>query len=187
MLRRSAMQAPQPGRDDTARLRRIPNRRPCRERKRHCLPGGGAARPRGSTRVDTGRTQGTTPSWSPCATRSARRASRTRPRWSRRWSGCRACRCGAREARRCLVDPRVALLRPPAPARAGRAGAAPIERDVLIGRATFVDAARRRVNIVDWRHAPVSQLYYRYAEGSDYEETLRRARRRGRDPRAPHA
>ena len=44
-----------------------------------------------------------------------------------------------------------------------------VERDVLIGRATFVDAAAR-VNIVDWRHAPVSQLFYRYSEGSDYEE-----------------
>ena len=44
-----------------------------------------------------------------------------------------------------------------------------VERDVFIGRATFVDAAAR-VNIVDWRHAPVSQLFYRYAEGSDYEE-----------------
>src|SRR5262249_33767267 len=41
--------------------------------------------------------------------------------------------------------------------------------DVLIGRATFVDSATR-VNIVDWRHAPVSQLFYRYTEGSDYEE-----------------
>ena len=44
-----------------------------------------------------------------------------------------------------------------------------VERDVLIGRATFVDAGAR-INIVDWRHAPVSQLFYRYAEGSDYEE-----------------
>jgi DNA helicase-2/ATP-dependent DNA helicase PcrA len=44
-----------------------------------------------------------------------------------------------------------------------------VERDVLVGRATFVDAAAR-INIVDWRHAPVSQLFYRYAEGSDYEE-----------------
>jgi len=48
-------------------------------------------------------------------------------------------------------------------------GRGTVERDVLIGRATFVDAAAR-VNIVDWRHAPVSQLFYRYAEGSDYEE-----------------
>jgi DNA helicase-2/ATP-dependent DNA helicase PcrA len=43
------------------------------------------------------------------------------------------------------------------------------ERDVMIGRATFVDA-RAGVRIVDWRHAPVSQLYYRYPEGSPYEE-----------------
>ena len=49
------------------------------------------------------------------------------------------------------------------------AGRGEVERDVLIGRATFVDAAAR-INIVDWRHAPVSQLFYRYAEGSDYEE-----------------
>ncbi|HEV3030120.1 MAG TPA: ATP-binding domain-containing protein [Polyangia bacterium] len=46
-----------------------------------------------------------------------------------------------------------------------------VERDVFIGRATYVDA-RSRVNIVDWRHAPVSKLFYRYAEGSDYEETF---------------
>jgi DNA helicase-2/ATP-dependent DNA helicase PcrA len=43
------------------------------------------------------------------------------------------------------------------------------ERDVLIGRGTYVDS-RKGVRIVDWRHAPVSQLYYRYAEGSPYEE-----------------
>ncbi|HVR63934.1 MAG TPA: 3'-5' exonuclease [Polyangia bacterium] len=48
-------------------------------------------------------------------------------------------------------------------------GRAPIERDVCIGRATFVDPAAR-VNIVDWRDAPISQLYYRYEEGSDFEE-----------------
>jgi DNA helicase-2/ATP-dependent DNA helicase PcrA len=46
-----------------------------------------------------------------------------------------------------------------------------VERDVFIGRATYVDA-KSRVNIVDWRHAPVSQLFYRYTEGSDYEETF---------------
>jgi DNA helicase II / ATP-dependent DNA helicase PcrA len=45
------------------------------------------------------------------------------------------------------------------------------ERDVLIGRGTHIDA-RNGVRIVDWRHAPVSQLYYRYAEGSAYEETF---------------
>ena len=45
----------------------------------------------------------------------------------------------------------------------------PAERDVLVGRASFIDPASR-VNIVDWRNAPVSQLFYRYSEGSDYEE-----------------
>jgi hypothetical protein len=49
------------------------------------------------------------------------------------------------------------------------AGRGVVERDVFIGRATFTDP-KARVHIVDWRHAPVSQLYYRYSEGSDYEE-----------------
>lgn len=51
------------------------------------------------------------------------------------------------------------------------AGRGEIEREVFIGRATFTDP-RARINIVDWRNAPVSQLYYRYPEGSDYEETF---------------
>jgi DNA helicase II / ATP-dependent DNA helicase PcrA len=51
------------------------------------------------------------------------------------------------------------------------AGRGEVERDVFIGRATFTDA-RNRINIVDWRNAPISQLYYRYSEGSDYEETF---------------
>jgi DNA helicase-2/ATP-dependent DNA helicase PcrA len=42
-------------------------------------------------------------------------------------------------------------------------------RDVLIGRTTYVEP-RADVRIVDWRHAPVSQLYYRYEEGAEYEE-----------------
>jgi DNA helicase-2/ATP-dependent DNA helicase PcrA len=45
------------------------------------------------------------------------------------------------------------------------------ERDVLIGKTTFVDGAAG-VRIVDWRHAPVSQIYYRYEEGAEYEETF---------------
>jgi DNA helicase-2/ATP-dependent DNA helicase PcrA len=44
-------------------------------------------------------------------------------------------------------------------------------RDVLIGKTTHVDA-KSGVRIVDWRHAPVSQLYYRYEEGAEYEETF---------------
>lgn len=42
-------------------------------------------------------------------------------------------------------------------------------RDVLIGKRSFVDR-RAGVVIVDWRDAPVSRMYYRYAEGDDYEE-----------------
>ncbi|AKT37342.1 ATP-binding domain-containing protein [Chondromyces crocatus] len=45
------------------------------------------------------------------------------------------------------------------------------DRDVLIGKTTHVDA-KAGVRIVDWRHAPVSQIYYRYEEGTDYEETF---------------
>lgn len=44
-------------------------------------------------------------------------------------------------------------------------------RDVLIGKTTLVDA-RAGVRIVDWRHAPVSQIYYKYEEGAEYEEML---------------
>jgi DNA helicase-2/ATP-dependent DNA helicase PcrA len=44
-------------------------------------------------------------------------------------------------------------------------------RDVLIGRTTHIDA-KAGVRIVDWRHAPVSQIYYRYEEGTEYEETF---------------
>jgi DNA helicase-2/ATP-dependent DNA helicase PcrA len=44
-------------------------------------------------------------------------------------------------------------------------------RDVLIGKATLVDA-KAGVRIVDWRHAPVSQIYYKYEEGAEYEEML---------------
>jgi DNA helicase-2/ATP-dependent DNA helicase PcrA len=51
------------------------------------------------------------------------------------------------------------------------AGRGEVERDIFIGRATFTDS-RARVHIVDWRNAPISQLYYLYPEGSDYEETF---------------
>jgi DNA helicase-2/ATP-dependent DNA helicase PcrA len=42
-------------------------------------------------------------------------------------------------------------------------------RDVLIGSRSYVDSGEG-IRIVDWRHAPVSRIYYRYAEGDDYEE-----------------
>lgn len=44
-------------------------------------------------------------------------------------------------------------------------------RDVLLGARSYVDAGEG-IRIVDWRQAPVSRLYYRYAEGDEYEEQL---------------
>ena len=43
------------------------------------------------------------------------------------------------------------------------------ERDVFLGKATRLDNGLR---IVDWRHAPVSGLFYRYAEGDEFVEEL---------------
>ena len=58
------------------------------------------------------------------------------------------------------------------PAAERRPGAAPKRRrDVLIGARSYVDSGAG-IRIVDWRNAPVSRLYYRYAEGDDYEEEL---------------
>lgn len=45
------------------------------------------------------------------------------------------------------------------------------KREVLIGRSTFLDP-RTGVQIVDWRDAPVSRVYYRYDEGDDYDEVF---------------
>lgn len=44
-------------------------------------------------------------------------------------------------------------------------------RDILIGKATYLEP-RQDIRIVDWRHAPISQLYYRHEEGARYEETF---------------
>lgn len=44
-------------------------------------------------------------------------------------------------------------------------------REVLIGRSTYLDA-KAGIRIVDWRDAPVSRLFYRYAEGEGYEEVF---------------
>jgi DNA helicase-2/ATP-dependent DNA helicase PcrA len=43
--------------------------------------------------------------------------------------------------------------------------------DVLIGRRSLIDRPAG-VQIVDWRDAPVSQVYYRYDEGDDYDEEV---------------
>jgi DNA helicase-2/ATP-dependent DNA helicase PcrA len=44
------------------------------------------------------------------------------------------------------------------------------QRDVLIGKRGFIDRASN-VSIVDWRNAPISQIYYRYEEGDDFDES----------------
>jgi len=61
--------------------------------------------------------------------------------------------------------------RPPAGLPSGRARTSTRRRDILIGTQSYVDA-REGIRVVDWRHAPVSRIYYRYAEGDDYEEQL---------------
>ncbi|HEY0838906.1 MAG TPA: ATP-binding domain-containing protein [Vulgatibacter sp.] len=44
-------------------------------------------------------------------------------------------------------------------------------RDYLLGQATFIDAASG-IRIVDWRVAPVAQIFYRYREGDTFEESF---------------
>lgn len=44
-------------------------------------------------------------------------------------------------------------------------------RDVMVGKRGFIDR-KSNVQIVDWRNAPVSRIYYRYEEGDDYEEEI---------------
>ena len=51
-------------------------------------------------------------------------------------------------------------------------------RDVMIGKRGFIDRGTN-VQIVDWRNAPVSQIYYRYEEGDDYEEEIAGRRTEG--------
>jgi len=53
-----------------------------------------------------------------------------------------------------------------------------VEQDVLIGKNGLIDRASG-VQIVDWRDAPVSQVYYRYDEGDDYDEEVGDASLRG--------
>ena len=51
-------------------------------------------------------------------------------------------------------------------------------RDVLIGKRSYVDGASG-IAVVDWRHAPVSRVYYRYEEGESYEEEFGERLREG--------
>ena len=42
-------------------------------------------------------------------------------------------------------------------------------RDVMLGPRSFIDA-KSRITIVDWREAPVAQVFFHYQEGEDYEQ-----------------
>ncbi|HEY4059346.1 MAG TPA: ATP-binding domain-containing protein [Kofleriaceae bacterium] len=44
-------------------------------------------------------------------------------------------------------------------------------RDVMIGKRGFIDR-ESNVQIVDWRNAPISRVYYRFEEGDDYEDEI---------------
>ena len=44
-------------------------------------------------------------------------------------------------------------------------------KDVCVGKRGFIDR-QSNVQIVDWRNAPISRIYYRYEEGDDYEEEI---------------
>lgn len=43
------------------------------------------------------------------------------------------------------------------------------ERDLCLGKATCLENGLR---IIDWRHAPIAKLFYRYQQGDDYEEEV---------------
>ena len=49
-------------------------------------------------------------------------------------------------------------------------------RDIMLGKATRI---QRGVRIVDWRNAPISQLFYRYRQGDVYEEEYAERERTG--------
>jgi DNA helicase II / ATP-dependent DNA helicase PcrA len=61
-----------------------------------------------------------------------------------------------------LPDPSVPYLAHLAVVEAG------IRKDYLLGQASLFDA-QRNVRMVDWRVAPVAQIYYGYQEGDEYE------------------
>jgi DNA helicase-2/ATP-dependent DNA helicase PcrA len=42
-------------------------------------------------------------------------------------------------------------------------------RDLCLGKATYL---QQGIRIVDWRHAPIAQLFYRYQQGEEYEEDI---------------
>jgi DNA helicase-2/ATP-dependent DNA helicase PcrA len=51
------------------------------------------------------------------------------------------------------------------------------EWDLCLGKATLI---RGGVSIVDWRHAPISSIFYRYRQGDEYEEEIAERLRSGK-------
>ncbi len=43
-------------------------------------------------------------------------------------------------------------------------------RDVLLGHGTFLES--RRLPLIDWKHAPISRIFFNYREGEEFEEEL---------------
>lgn len=43
-------------------------------------------------------------------------------------------------------------------------------RDILLGHASFLESSR--LPIIDWKHAPISRIFFNYREGDEYEEQL---------------
>ncbi len=43
-------------------------------------------------------------------------------------------------------------------------------REVLLGHLTFLES--RQLPIIDWKHAPISRIFFNYREGEEYEEEL---------------
>jgi DNA helicase-2/ATP-dependent DNA helicase PcrA len=51
------------------------------------------------------------------------------------------------------------------------------EWDLCLGKATLI---RGGVSIVDWRHAPISSIFYRYRQGDEYDEEIAERARTGK-------
>ena len=43
------------------------------------------------------------------------------------------------------------------------------KKDILIGHQTFLDG---NVPIIDWRHAPIAKIFFKYRQGDEFEEKL---------------
>ncbi len=43
-------------------------------------------------------------------------------------------------------------------------------REVLLGHSSFLES--RRLPIIDWKHAPISRIFFNYREGDEFEEQL---------------